>query len=765
MSAVAVAARRRAVPFNRVGLTLVLVLGAALLALGLPAGSLAAPPPSAPAELTDAQQRIENVIAAARQYLGVPYRLGAEGPDQMDCSGLVYRAFSDAGEVRRISGARLGVRSYVRWFAARGLVTLEEQDAQRGDLAVYGAGEHMGIYLGDGRVISAVLSGVTVHAANALELPLTGFLRVNWTGGGRAEPLDPQLLLDQSETPVALVAPAAWVPAIDAGAEGSQPERAGTERVDMRTATTRTFENPDGTLSTEFHIRPIYYQPADSTDWQPIDLAFTPIDALRGDAAAGARVIGSPIDLSAYPADAEAGFLVVAAGNRTVSVNLPVDSGASDAAPTISPDGRAVDYFRLGGEGLGLRVFARSDGFRSYLVLPEEPATNRFSFIVSAPGLEATAETDGSVALRDEVGAVAGRLPRPLLLDSSDVSGDGGGVYTAATALSVEERDDTALVTISVAHRYLDEAVYPAFIDFSLVDFPAAAPGAQLTFASSAHPNTNFEGYQRPEDPAYSEVWLGRQPHSRNYNEVYLRFDDPRATLGDVDIASAALELYPYWRVADDQALAVRRVAEAWDAAGVTWSQRPTTDSDIGTVELAAGRWTQVDLTEQVAARMSGAADFGLVLAAAQPGPRTWTRLIALDQDESAEFGPRLVVNWSGLRPTLGAADDSGPLTPRVAWTDAPVAGQQTRFEVLVSADDFATIATGSGVIGGRHGSATTWAVPAADLGVGTYSARVRTRSTGHGWSDWSAPYSFSYGPPRIRPVGFGALEFIPSDD
>ena len=54
-------------------------------------------PATSPTPLTPDQQRIENVIAAARQYVGVPYRVGSEGPALFDCSGLVFRAFSDAG--------------------------------------------------------------------------------------------------------------------------------------------------------------------------------------------------------------------------------------------------------------------------------------------------------------------------------------------------------------------------------------------------------------------------------------------------------------------------------------------------------------------------------------------------------------------------------------------------------------------------------------------------------------------------------------------
>jgi len=77
------------------------------------------------------EQRTENVIAAARQYVGIPYRVGSEGPSLFDCSGLVFRAFSDTGLANRIGSARLRAAGYMRWFASRGLMTRDESQAQR----------------------------------------------------------------------------------------------------------------------------------------------------------------------------------------------------------------------------------------------------------------------------------------------------------------------------------------------------------------------------------------------------------------------------------------------------------------------------------------------------------------------------------------------------------------------------------------------------------------------------------------------------------
>jgi hypothetical protein len=744
-----------------------LVVSLALLALGSPTPGFAKPPAPTPApdpaatELTPAQQRIENVITAARVYLGVPYRLGAEGPDLMDCSGLIYRSFTDAGEARRMSGARLGVRSYVRWFAARGALVLDEAEAVRGDLAIWGAGEHMGIYLGDGRAISAVLSGVAVHALRGLPLPLTGFLRPDWNGKGKVEPLDPSLLLDQAETPVALVPASSWAPALDPFAEGAQPERTGAERVDMRTATSRTFENPDGTFTTELHAQPIYYQTADpdapeSTIWAPIDLRFAKVDGVE-DQPDSALVSTSSVVVTALPSDTQTGFLTLAAGERALALARVAPADTEAATPVIGTDGRTVDYFDFYGDSVGLRVLARPDGARSFVVLREQPERNQFSFRLASEGLLATAEIDGTVALRDSEDAIVARITKPQLIDSSDVEGNGGGVFTAAASLSVGTAEDgVQTITITVAKRFLDEAVYPAFVDLSLIDFPAAAPGADLAFVSSRHPNSVFVGAERPEQPYYGEAWLGRQPRTRVDNELYLRFDDPRTVIGDADVSDAALELYPYWGSADGAEIDVRATTAVWNAETLSWLTRPLDGEDLGSISMDAGEWTRLDLAEVPAN--------GLALAAAQPGAGSWTRLIARDQSAEIAFGPRLVLTWSGLPPTLGPAETSAGLAPVLAWTNAPVAGAQQRFEVQVSADDFATLVYGSGVVKRDAGAATTWTLPTDSLAIGDYTARVRTRSGEVGWSAWSAPYAFRYGPPLIKPVASLTLETVDSE-
>jgi cell wall-associated NlpC family hydrolase len=155
---------------------------AAALALAI---ALVGPGMAAPSPVAAGSDPLEAVLSAARDYVGRGYELGGEGPKQFDCSGLIYRIFSDAGELPRIGGMRLRAVGYMRWVVSRGLFTRNESQARRGDLVVWGKGEHIGIYLGDGKAISALIDpwGVTVHSLHGIHEPLDYFLHVNWSNG------------------------------------------------------------------------------------------------------------------------------------------------------------------------------------------------------------------------------------------------------------------------------------------------------------------------------------------------------------------------------------------------------------------------------------------------------------------------------------------------------------------------------------------------------------------------------------------------------
>lgn len=137
--------------------------------------------PSLAAHPTQAQR----VAHAVESHIGARYVHGATGPRTFDCSGLVFRSFKEAGLARRIGGFDTA-HGYFSRFRRQG--RLSRVAPRVGDLVVYSNGGHVGIYVGRGTVVSALLSGVKRHPIRGLNIPFTGILRVSLTRGSTVVP-------------------------------------------------------------------------------------------------------------------------------------------------------------------------------------------------------------------------------------------------------------------------------------------------------------------------------------------------------------------------------------------------------------------------------------------------------------------------------------------------------------------------------------------------------------------------------------------------
>lgn len=118
----------------------------------------------------------QRVIRYAKTHLGARFRIGTEGHRYFDCSGLVYRVYAQAHLLRKIGGSRKLAAGYYRWFKSRGLVG--RSNPRPGDLiwwTKHGRIEHMGIYVGGGRAISALTTGVRRHRLRTINVKFKAF--------------------------------------------------------------------------------------------------------------------------------------------------------------------------------------------------------------------------------------------------------------------------------------------------------------------------------------------------------------------------------------------------------------------------------------------------------------------------------------------------------------------------------------------------------------------------------------------------------------
>jgi len=121
------------------------------------------PTPSTDAPKTSAGTGIGGTaLANAESKIGMPYVWGAVGPNSFDCSGLVMWAFKQAGvSLPRTAAAQSSAGTAV-----------SRSQLKPGDLVFfYSPVSHVGIYVGDGKVLNASQSGEPVKISNMAYMP------------------------------------------------------------------------------------------------------------------------------------------------------------------------------------------------------------------------------------------------------------------------------------------------------------------------------------------------------------------------------------------------------------------------------------------------------------------------------------------------------------------------------------------------------------------------------------------------------------------
>ena len=122
--------------------------------------------------LSDAADAVSSigggVVGAAMSKLGAPYSWGAVGPDAFDCSGLMYWAYQQMGKsIPRTSQAQVA-----------GGTPVSRDELQPGDIVGYYPGvTHVGMYIGDGKVVHASDYGIPVQVVSVDSMPFAGAAR------------------------------------------------------------------------------------------------------------------------------------------------------------------------------------------------------------------------------------------------------------------------------------------------------------------------------------------------------------------------------------------------------------------------------------------------------------------------------------------------------------------------------------------------------------------------------------------------------------
>ncbi|HEU4400359.1 MAG TPA: NlpC/P60 family protein [Actinomycetota bacterium] len=116
-------------------------------------------------------------VAVALAQMGAPYRWGAEGPGEFDCSGLTSFAYAKAGvTIPRVSRAQFAAYAGVR--------AVDRMQLVAGDLVFFADNprdpstiHHVGMYIGRGLMVEAPYTGAVVRTSSIWRSSYAGAVR------------------------------------------------------------------------------------------------------------------------------------------------------------------------------------------------------------------------------------------------------------------------------------------------------------------------------------------------------------------------------------------------------------------------------------------------------------------------------------------------------------------------------------------------------------------------------------------------------------
>lgn len=117
---------------------------------------------------TASSSAAQAAMSYALAQVGKPYSWGASGPDSFDCSGLMQAAYASAGiSLPRTTYAQVSAGTPVSTSAL-----------QPGDLVFFYGNEHVGMYIGNGKVVHAADYGIGVIISDLSSMTASAATRV-----------------------------------------------------------------------------------------------------------------------------------------------------------------------------------------------------------------------------------------------------------------------------------------------------------------------------------------------------------------------------------------------------------------------------------------------------------------------------------------------------------------------------------------------------------------------------------------------------------
>ncbi|MER8012438.1 DNRLRE domain-containing protein [Streptomyces sp. NPDC094149] len=518
------------------------------------------------------------------------------------------------------------------------------------------------------------------------------------------------------------------------------------ERVEvtaLRTESSTTYVNPDGSVTVESSTGPIRVKDDDGS-WRDVDTTL-----VHRDGGIEPRRAATDLRIS----DGGTGPVAeVDEGDRSLGISW------DGKLPEPELHGSTAVYTDLR-PGQDLVVTALPEGFSHQLVLKERPKDDvELRIPVAADGLKLHQSSDDHLLWESDNGKHVATAPAPVMWGATEHSASGEPAKVANVDVSVENTSSGQTLVLKPDASFLtDPAVkYPVTVDPTNT---LLGPLTDTWIQDDAYPTS-----QRGSTELKAGTYDGKQ-RARSY----LKFDTAR--FAGKHIVDASLRMYSYWSSTCSTAgsgIQVRRVTSDWDPSGIAWSSQPGTTTASASVSTAAKGYNSScpaglvswDIDGIAQAWADGQPNYGLRLAAVdETDPLTWRRYHSanyVDGSHDAATEPSLIVTYNSA-PTVPTGLDASPLKAGTTLTTAASltptlqakvgdadndSSLVTDFQVEPDPAFADTTYTWTGkTVAFAPGTVATTQIPTASAAPDGSHLRMRARTSDgidtSAWSDW----------------------------
>lgn len=308
------------------------------------------------------------------------------------------------------------------------------------------------------------------------------------------------------------------------------------EVVELRTETTRTIDNGDGTYTLESFQEPIFRKNEGKLkEIQPKIKKQKAGKMFAGESTDELSTDNTLLDIRFSPKMNKNKYAVLSYKGHALTYTFKEASGENGVQKVKNTDATYEEnkiFYKEPIPGLTIRNIMFDDSVKEDIILSHYNGTNKYHFFIETD-LAAKVEENGSIVFRDQNNETIYTLPKPFMADSNINPESAEAVQSDDVHYELNKEKKGYAFTVVADEKWLKDSsrVYPVYID------PTTKVQAnQDAYVSSAAQNTTFNGSWDSGIGAYT-LNVGNYDGTTGENFSYVKTPTPSLPYATIDTA------------------------------------------------------------------------------------------------------------------------------------------------------------------------------------------------------------------------------------